>query len=36
MSSDLTVKTAKVAFVMKFKFSRGINIMARYDQIVIK
>jgi hypothetical protein len=35
-SSDLMVKTAKVAFVMVFKISRGIHIMARYDKIVIK
>jgi hypothetical protein len=26
----------KVAFVMVFKISRGIHIMARYDKIVIK
>ena len=29
-------KTAKVAFVMIFKISRGINIMAGYDKIVTK
>jgi hypothetical protein len=26
------VKTTKVAFVMVFKISRGIRIMARYDK----
>jgi len=30
------VKTTKVAFVMVFKISRGIHIMAKYDKIVIK
>jgi hypothetical protein len=35
-NSDLMVKTAKVAFVMVFKISRGIHIMARYDKILIK
>jgi hypothetical protein len=30
------IKNAKVAFVMGFKISRGIQIMARYDKIVIK
>jgi hypothetical protein len=30
------VKTAKVAFIMLFKISRGINIMTRYDKILIK
>jgi hypothetical protein len=35
-NSDLMVKTAKVAFVMVFKISRGIHLMPRYDKIVIK
>jgi hypothetical protein len=30
------VKTARVAFDMVFKISRGIHIMARYDKRVIK
>jgi hypothetical protein len=30
------VNTAKVAFVMVFQISRGIQIMTRYDKIVIK
>jgi len=29
-------KTAKVAFVMIFKISRGIHIMAGYHKIMIK
>jgi hypothetical protein len=29
-------KTTKVAFVMAFKISRDIQIMAKYDKIVIK
>jgi hypothetical protein len=29
-------KTAKVAFVIVFKISTGIHIMAKYDKIVIK
>jgi len=28
------VKTAKLAFVMVFKISRGIHIMARYEKRV--
>ena len=30
------IKTVKVAFVMAFKISRDIQIMAKYDKIVIK
>jgi hypothetical protein len=30
------VKTAKVAFALVFQMSRGIQIMTRYDKIVIK
>ena len=35
-SSDLMVQTAKVAFALVFQMSRGIQIMTRYDKIVIK
>jgi len=30
------VKTTEVSFVMVFKISRGIHIMAKYDKIVMK